>query len=276
MMSALGFSLMGVFVKITAAQGIPVLEMVAARALISVILSYIDIRRKNISALGVRRGLLFARGFVGALALICVYYSLSHLPFAAATVLQYLHPMFTGFLAFLFLKERLSQATFICVILSFLGLIIIVQPAFIFGGTTEHYPLIAILAAIAGAFGSAIAYVLVRKLSQTEDPSVIIFYFPLIALPISVLLLADNVVMPQGWQWLLLLCIGIFTQVGQVGLTKAMQTETAGKATSFSYLQVVFAIIFGMVLFAEVPTLPVIFGSVLIIMGAFINIRVNK
>ena len=270
-LSALGFALMGVFVKIAAAGGIPVLEIVAARALVSAIISYIDIQRKGIPIWGQRRGLLASRGIVGALALMCVYYSLSHLPFAEATVLQYLHPMFTVVLAFILLSERPTVATGLCILLSFFGLLMIVQPNMV-TGSASPYPTFALLAAIAGAFGSAVAYVLVRKLNETEDPSVIIFYFPIIAFPLSLALLGDNAVMPQRWQWLVLLLVGVFTQIGQIGLTKAMQTETAGKATSFSYLQVVFAILFGIAFFNEIPTLSVIIGALMIIAGAFINI----
>ena len=79
-------------------------------------------------------------------------------------------------------------------------------------------------------------------------------------------------VMPQGWAWVSLLFVGIATQVGQIGLTKAMQTATASKATSFSYLQVVFAVILGALLFDEIPTLWTVLGAICILAGAFINV----
>ncbi|ODS23209.1 hypothetical protein AB835_09940 [Candidatus Endobugula sertula] len=123
MMSALGFALMGVFVKIAGIQGVPLMEIVAARALISAILSYSDVRRKKVPLFGQRRGLLLLRGLVGSLALMCVYYSLVNLPFAEATVLQYLNPMFTALLALFFLGERLQLATVMCIVFSFLGLL---------------------------------------------------------------------------------------------------------------------------------------------------------
>ncbi|MGH1485409.1 MAG: DMT family transporter [Cellvibrionaceae bacterium] len=271
-MSAIGFSLMGMFVKLTHAQGIPVLEIVAARALISAVISFVDIKRKGILLLGQRRGLLFLRGTVGAFALMCVFYALVNIPFADATVLQYLHPMFTAVLAILFLRERLHRSTLTCIALSFVGLIVVVRPDFLFGSFTVQYAPIAIIAAILGAFGSAVGYVLVRKLNATEDPSVIIFYFPIIALPLSLLLLGKDIVMPQGWSWLFLLLVGMTTQLGQVGLTKAMQTETASKATSFSYLQVAFAALLGWWVFSEIPTVWTFVGGGLILLGAFINV----
>jgi drug/metabolite transporter (DMT)-like permease len=270
-MSALGFALMGVFVRIAYGQGIPVLEIVAARALISAFISYADIKRKNISPWGQRKDLLIARGAAGAIALIFVYTALAALPFAEATVLQYLHPLFTALLAVIFLREYLQKNTLICILLSVIGLLIIVRPSFLFSGLAGDYPSWAVAAAIAGAFGSAVAYVLVRKLNATEDSSVIIFYFPIMALPLSLLMLGDNIVMPQGWAWLSLLLVGIATQVGQVGLTKAMQTASASKATSFSYLQIIFAMVLGIIFFDEIPTLWTITGAVFIMLGVVIN-----
>jgi drug/metabolite transporter (DMT)-like permease len=270
-LSAFGFSLMAVCVKLASEQGMPVLEIVAARALVSLVLSYLDVKRKGISLLGHKKFLLLSRGTVGALALMCVYFAITHLPLAEATVLQYLHPMFTAVLALIFLKERIQISTILCVVLSFIGLLLVARPEMIFGISKSDLSLFAIGAAVVGAFGSAVAYVLVRKLNETEDASVIIFYFPMVALPISLGLLGSDFVMPSGWTWLTLLFVGIFTQIGQIGLTKAMKTETAGKATAFSYLQVVFAMFLGWIIFSEIPDLWVMTGGGLILVGAIVN-----
>ncbi|PIE38274.1 MAG: EamA family transporter [Gammaproteobacteria bacterium] len=272
LLSALGFALMAAAVKWVHARGIPVLEIVAARALVSLLLSYLDIRRKRIGLWGQRRDLLIARGAVGSLALLCVYYAVTALPLAEATLLQYLHPLFTAVLAWLFLKERLHGATLICMALGVAGLLLIARPALLFAEVQQPLPLLAVSAAVVGALGSAIAYVIVRKLSQSEDPSVIIFYFPLIALPFSLVLLGNDAVWPSGWDWLALLLIGVFTQVGQMGLTKALQTETAARATAFAYIQVVFSIVLGWLLFAELPGLYTWLGGSLIILGALVNL----
>ena len=78
--------------------------------------------------------------------------------------------------------------------------------------------------------------------------------------------------MPSGWTWLVLILVGVFTQIGQIGLTKAMKTETAGKATAFSYLQVIFAVFLGWAIFGEVPDLWVTLGGALILLGAIVNV----
>lgn len=271
LMSALAFAIMTSLVKLVSTYGIPVFEIVAARAMVSLIISYVDVRRKRISVWGNNRKLLMARGAVGSLALICVYFAVTTLPLAEATILQYLHPVFTAILALIFLKERIQRSTIICILFCIIGLLFIVSPSLTFSGSTE-LPLFSVVVALLGALGSAIAYVIVKRLSGTEDSSVIIFYFPLVALPLSLILLGDDFVVPNVEAFVLLIFIGIFTQIGQVGLTKAMQTEVASKATAYSYVQVVFSIIFGWLLFNEVPSLWTWIGGSLIIFGALINV----
>jgi drug/metabolite transporter (DMT)-like permease len=271
LVSALGFSLMAACVKLVASLGIPLLEIVAARSLVSLVISYVDVRRKGLSVWGTQRKLLVARGVVGALALICVYYAVTTLPLAEATLLQYIHPVFTALLALLLLKEGIQLSTILCIVLSLCGLVIMVEPG-IFSGASPRLPWFSVSVALAGAFGSAIAYVLVRRLSQHEDASVIIFYFPLVALPISVALLGDQFVMPDAESFVLLLLVGIFTQVGQLGLTHAMRLETAGKAAAYSYVQVIFAVVLGWVVFGEIPSLWTWVGGGLIISGALLNL----
>ncbi|MEO0538857.1 MAG: DMT family transporter [Cyanobacteria bacterium P01_A01_bin.123] len=269
LLSALGFAMMSACVKTVAGYGIPVLEIIAARASVSLLLSYLDVKRKRLSVWGHNHLLLVARGTVGTLALVCIYYAVSTLPLADATVLQYTHPAFTAILALLFLGESVKRSTVICIILSFIGLIVMVRPGA--SGAMVGLPPLSVMAALVGALGSAVAYVLVRRLSQTEDSSVIIFYFPLIALPVSLLLLGKNFVFPDFNALLLLLLVGVFTQVGQVGLTKAMAAEKAGKVTSYSYIQVIFSAILGVIFFGELPTLWTLTGGTLIISGALVN-----
>ncbi|EJE8556500.1 DMT family transporter [Vibrio vulnificus] len=270
-LSALGFALMSASVKYVSVHGIPLFEIVAARALVSLIISYLDVKRKGISVWGNNKRWLFARGAVGTLALICVYYAVTALPLAEATILQYVHPVFTALLAVLFLKERVQPATLACIVLCLLGVFTMVYPSFDASGVGE-LPMLSVGIALLGAFGSSIAYVIVRKLSRTEDSSVIIFYFPLVALPVSAMLIGDDFVVPDVALILVLILVGIFTQIGQFGLTKAMQTQTAGNASAYSYVQIVFSALLGVVLFNEVPSIWTLLGGSLIVTGALINV----
>lgn len=271
LMSALGFSLMSSLVKLVSTYGIPVFEIVAARSLVSLVISYADVKRKGISVWGNNRKLLIARGMVGTVALMCVYYAITTLPLAEATILQYTHPVFTALLAFLFLGEIVRRTTIICILFCIVGLLFIVGPEALLHGTS-HLPMFSVFIALVGASGSAIAYVIVRRISNTEDSSVIIFYFPFMAFPLSLVLLGDDFVMPSLYELLILLAIGICTQTGQIGLTKAMKTLNAGVASAYSYVQVVFSVALGWLMFSEVPVLTTWLGGALIISGALINV----
>lgn len=261
---------MAVCVKQVSTYGIPVLEIISARALVSLLISYIDVKRKNLSVWGSNKALLITRGVVGAFALICVYYAVITLPLAEATLIQYLYPTFTAVIALIFLKEKVHLSTILCIVLSIIGLSVLVLPDLIQSKQTE-LPSFSVIVAVLGALGTAVAYVLVRKLSQSEDSSVIIFYFPLIALPVAILFPGESFILPNLESLGLLLLVGIFTQVGQVGLTKALQSDTASKATAYSYVQVIFAVILGWMFFAETPSSWFWIGGSLIMTGALVN-----
>lgn len=271
LLSALGFALMAACVKEVSALGIPVFEIVAARAVVSGIISYLDIKRKKIPLWGNNKPLLIARGTVGAFALMFVYYAVTTLPLAEATVLQYLHPVFTAILALFFLKEIIQRSTIICIIVSLIGLLIIIQPNLQVSNMVS-YPWISIMAGVMGAFGSAVAYIIIKKLTKTDDSSVIIFYFPVVAFPISMIMLGSDFVMPSLLATGLLVLVGIFTQVGQVGLTKALDCADANKATAYAYVQVLFSVFIGWAYFSEVPSLTTIIGGSFIMLAALINV----
>ncbi|MCB5160497.1 DMT family transporter [Marinomonas algarum] len=271
LMSAAGFALMATLVKWVSTYGIPVFEIVAARCLVSVVMSYVAVKRKGISILGNNRKLLFARGAIGTLALMCVYYALTTLPLAEATLLQYVHPVFTALLALFFLGEKITKYMVICIALSLSGLLFIAG-ADVFSIAHASLPLLSVVLALMGALGSAIAYVIVRRLSKTEDSSVIIFYFPMIAFPLSVLLLGDNFVMPTFDVFILLIFIGVFTQIGQLGMTMGMKTLAAGVASAYSYIQLVFTVALGWLVFSEIPVITTWIGGALIVCGALVNV----
>ena len=267
LISALGFALMSALVKEAGLLGIPLLQIIFVRAVISIALSLADIHRAGVHPLGHRRVLLFGRGLSGFLALTGVFYALLHLSMAQATILQYLHPVFTALLAFVFLAERPTAATLASITLSLLGLICVVMPYWE-SGASAPASLWPVMAGLGGALGSGIAYTLVRKLVATEHPSVIVLYFPLVCVPGTLFLGGADFVWPTATGWWVLLGVGCFTQVGQLALTKAMQRDAASRVTSLSYLQIIFAAVLGWWVFGEIPTQATVLGGGLILLGA--------
>ena len=267
--SALAFSVMTAFVKL-AGERLPSQEIVFARALISVVLSVSLLARARVALWGTRarRPLLLLRGIFGFAGLSCVFYAVTHMPLAEAVVIQYLHPLFTAVLAAFFLGERVDRGVATGAALSLLGVLLVAKPAMLFGAG-QSLPTLALLAALGGAFFSGCAYVCVRKLGETEHPLVIVLYFPLVTVPATLPTLVGSAVLPEGQEWLWLLCVGVFAQLGQVALTRGMQHESAARATGLSYMQVVFAALWGVLLFDEIPDALAVAGAGLILAGSF-------
>ena len=268
--SAMGFGMMYACVKAVSIYHLPMMEIIASRATICLVLSYLDMQRQGASLWGNHKILLVARGIFGTLSTVGIYYSLTVMPLAEATVIQYLHPIFTAILAVFLLKEGVQLTTVFSVILGLLGLVVIVQPTMA-PDIDNSLPFFGLMTALVGALGSAAAYVLIRCLSHREDYSVIVFYFPLVALPVSLVLLGTDFVLPALWPAFLLVMVGVFAQVGQVGLTKAMTHNDAAIVTAYSYVQIIFSAVLGWVFFDEIPLVTTVIGGVLILFGALVN-----
>jgi drug/metabolite transporter (DMT)-like permease len=264
--SALSFSLMGVCVKQVGGR-IPAAEVVLARAIVSVALSWWMLRRAGIPPWGQRRWLLIWRGAIGTAALLCVYAALAALPLASATVLQYLYPPFTALLAWLMLGERIGKRVLAAMALGWLGVLLVAQP-----GGSMALAWQPVLIAVGGALFTALAYVSVRSLGQSEHPLVIVFYFPLVALPLSLPLVALHPVLPTPVELLWLLGVGLFTQLGQVYLTRSLMALPAARATAISYVQVVFAGGWGWLLFGEAIDAWTIAGAALVLAATLVSL----
>ena len=258
-LSALGFSVMAVLVKL-AARELPTGEIVLVRALVTLALSFALVRRAGLSPWGTQRGKLLVRGVLGFSGLAFFYLSLVRLPLAEATTLQNTVPVLTALLAWWLLGEQVGLAASFAIACGIGGVLLVARPS---GGGD----LVGVGCALAAAASSSFAYVTVRQLSKTEHPLVIVFYFPLVATPLAIPWAAADSVWPTAHGWLLLAGIGCATQVGQVFLTKGLAVEKAGRATSMGYLQICFAIVWQMLVFGDAPSVWTLAGATLIIAG---------
>ena len=181
--SGLAFSLMSVCVK-EIGDKIPISELVFARAVISLIITRLLLFKNNINPWGFQKRLLLIRGFLGTVALFCIFKALTILPIATATVIQYIYPTFTVVCAYFILKEYIFKRIVFSIILGWLGIVLVTQPEWTTNSNILEI-LIATAIAILGALMTSLAYICVRKLSSEENPLVIIYYFPLVSIPIS-------------------------------------------------------------------------------------------
>lgn len=265
-LSAFFFSLMNLLVK-WAGQRLPSAEVVLVRSVISLGISYVMVRRAGVPVWGSRRGALVFRGLIGFAGLMCFFYAIPRLPLAEATILQFTHPVWTALLAALVLRERLTPAVLGSIGLSLAGVVLIARPAFLFGGAAAGLAALPVGVTLLGALCAAVAYVTVRQLSGSEHPLVIVFYFPLVSVPASLPFVFASALWPTPLEWLALAGIGVATQMGQVYLTKSLHEEEAGRASSVSYVQILFAALWGALAFGEYPDAPSVAGAVLIVAG---------
>jgi drug/metabolite transporter (DMT)-like permease len=277
--SALSFSLMGVCVKAVGTR-LPVAEIVLARSAVSLVLSVVMLRQAGLSPWGQRRGLLILRGVIGTGALLCVFAALALLPLAAATVLQYLHPTFTALLAWLLLGERLTPRILLAALLGWMGVLVLTSPGDLsavlgplLGPSQASLPLLGVALAIGGSLLSALAYVSVRALGKSEHPLVIVFYFPLVGLVLTAPLVLAAPVLPNAWELLALVGVGIFTQLGQIGITKGLLGMPAARATALSYGQVPLAGLWGWWFFHETPDPDTALAAALVLAATLLSLR---
>lgn len=251
--AALWFAVMSTLVKL-ASERLPTMQIVFARGVVTLGLAAASLAHGRRSPFGGRTGLLFLRGLIGSCALVCFYAAVVHLPLAEATVVHQTAPLWTALLAAWLLHERLRPRIVVALLGAFAGVLMIARPSWLFGGgPAAPLPWEFAFVALLGAMLSAIAYVTVRRLGRTEDPLVVVFWFPLVTVPMTAPFALPQWTWPTWQEWLLLLGIGASTQIAQVELTRGLAKEAAGRATAVGYLQVAFATLFGAVVFGALP-----------------------
>jgi len=273
-LSALFFCLMTVFVKI-AGQQLETIQIVFIRGIITLLFTSVIIKRKKIYLWGANHKLLILRGIIGTVALFFVYESIQRFPLSEATVIQYLYPIFTALLASFIISENVGNQHYFAIILGFLGVYIILDFPFI--NPESSLNTTNLIIAITGAFLTGFAYVIVRMASNMkESPYVIMFYFPLFTVPMSFPFAYDLWIYPSIDNWIVLLLVGICTQLGQTFLTFGYKLLPASKAAPTSYIQVPFSVLAGSVIFYENISYNFILGSIVIFFSLYLIINKGK
>lgn len=236
------FALMQVGVK--ALPRLPFQEVVLFRALISLALAWVILKRHGLHALGRNKPVLLLRGFCGAFALILFFYTLQTIPLATAVTLQYLSPIFTVLFASAIMKENATWRQWASFAAAMGGVVLV-------KGFDPRVALFDLFLGVLSAMFSGLAYNFVRKLKDSDDPLVVVFYFPLVTVPVIFPFALGNWIWPTPLEWLILLFVGICTQIAQMNMTRAYQAERASDITIYNYLGIIYAIVFGLLLFGE-------------------------
>ncbi|KAJ3309239.1 hypothetical protein HDV04_006303 [Boothiomyces sp. JEL0838] len=274
--SALMFSLMSVLVKL-AGNYFPSIQVVFIRSVIQLVLGVLGCLYLKVEPWGpstVNRWLLVGRGSAGAIGLGCYFFTLINMPLGDGTTIFFMAPAFTSIAAYFALKEQFMGLDGISVIFCLIGVALVSRPEFIFGHTDSpnHYYYdvwIPASAALAGALISSVAYCLVRVVGKRVNFMVHVTYFGAMSTLLSgVILYGFNTPVPvQNWtceQTGILIGVGLMAFTAQCFLNKGLQLAKAGPATLMRNLDIVFAFIFGVLFFNELPRLTSIIGAILI------------
>ncbi len=257
------FSLMNLCVKFI--SHIPAVEVVFFRSVISFAISGAFLLHQRVNLLGNNRKILIIRGITGTIALVTYFFTLQKIPLAGAVTIHYMAPVFTSLLGILIVKERVRPWQFVFFLLSFLGIIVI-------QGVDARIPISLALIGIFGAVFTGLAYNMIRKLKHSEHPLVIIFYFPLVAIPVTGIITIFQWVLPSPRDWWFLLLVGVLTQLGQYYMTKSYQSEELSKVSVISYIGIIFALGYGFIFFDEHYTIIAYFGMVMVMLGVVLNL----
>ena len=261
-LSALSFCFMTIFVKY-AGEELNTFLIVFFRGLFTLCVTYYLIYKNKVYIWGRNKKKLMSRGLSGTFALFFVYESIQRITLSEATVIQYLYPIFTIILATIFLGETSTKKNYAVVFIGLLGVYIVLDFPYFNNNISFNY--IDIIIALIGSVFTALAYVLVRSCSNdNESPYVIMFYFPLFTVPLSLPFTIIHWSEPSLNTWAYIFMVGLCTQLGQTFLTFGYRLLPASKAATTSYIQVPFAALSGFLIFNEDISTNFFLGSLMI------------
>lgn len=258
--SALLFSIMGICIRY-ASHTVDNYTIVFFRNVVGLILFLPFIFKQGIGFVKTEKLWMHSwRSVVGLAAMYGFFYAIAHLKLSNAMVFTYSSPIFIPVIAWLFLKEKITIAMLCAAVLGFIGVFCVAKPD---QGLLNWISVIG----IASSLLASMAFVTVRALTQTEPPERIVFYFCLIGSALSVI--------PMFWMWrtyhvkelLFLIGAGILANVSQIFMSHAYRLAPAGQIAPVNYMAIIFAGVWGFLLWDEVPDLYSVIGFCIILLA---------
>jgi drug/metabolite transporter (DMT)-like permease len=262
-LSTLAFSLANILVK--QVPHIPAMEIVFFRCVIASAFCFVGLHRAGADWKGNNHMLLVMRGLFGTTALFLFFTTLQNIPLASAMTIQYLSPIFTTVIAIFVLSESVARLQWVFYAIAFSGVLLIerfdarISPFFLAIG-------------IVSAFCSGVAYNLVRSMKGREHPLTVVLHFQLVGVVAGFVSLFFNWTTPSGWDWLYLFLIGVFSQLGQIFLTNALQKERVAGVAIINYTGLIYALLAGALIYQESQTSESLAGMLLVVFGVLLSV----
>ena len=261
--SVVCFSIMDICIKWL--NYYPIGEVFFARFFIGLFPIFLIIPRDKIFSFykTKRPGLHAFRAMTGSLAIIALFFGLRELPLADVISLTFGGPIFVTIGSILFLSEKVGFKRWSAVFIGFIGMLLIVQPAFV---DLNYYYITPIIFCV---FFACVA-ISVKSLSRTEPIYRIAIYFTVLNCLLGLATLPYGWVMPSKADVLIFIIMGVSGSIGNLLLTQSYRISEASLVTPIKYLSLVFAIIFGFLIWSEVPKIITLFGAALVVVSSFI------
>lgn len=271
LISTLSFACMNALVKYLVS--FPTIQIVFFRALGSLMITFIYLKKQRINQWGNQKQLLIYRGIVGVTSMILFFWGVHYISVGSAVTLRYIAPLFAGLLAVIYLKEAIKPLQWLFFISAFFGVYLIKN----YDASGSNFGVFLVLLA---AFFSAVVYILISKIGNKDHPVVVVHYFMLIATLVGGVGSLFFWRSPSLYKLILLLSLGIFGFFGQLYMTKAFQNAEAHMVAPFKYVEVIFTMLFGVFILHENYELLHIVGTFLVIVSLVFNVlyktRLNK
>ena len=265
-MSVCAFSIMDLIVKWS--DSYPLGQVLFFRGFFGLVFYFFIIPRDRLKNFYYtkRAGLHFLRCLFGLIALISIFIALRNLPLATVVSISFAAPIFTTIFSIFFLSEKVGLYRWLAVIVGFIGIVVISEPGFSSLNIYFIYPIIFCL-------GLSYVAIAIRQLSTTEPIWLIALNFSAVITIASFFTIPFGWIMPDIKDLILLSFIGIFGGVANLWLSQSYKFSEVSLVTPLKYLALVFAIIFGYLIWNEVPTIKTLLGALLVIISSIIIFR---
>lgn len=262
------FTVMNVFAKLLSANH-SVIEIAFYRNLIAslpFLFMVFILGDRDILIIRSKPVLVASRAVFGSVTIVTTFAAFSLMPMAETTALLFTSSLFIPVLGVIFLKERVGPYRWTAVIAGFSGVIIMLKPS-------GDFFLLGVAVAMVAAFMQASLQIVLRYLGGHERPETVTFYFFVIGTLVTALPLPFVVVQPTLAEIPLLFGVGLSGAAAQWLLSTAFRNAPAAIVTVFNYSGIVWATLFGWLIWNEWPLPAVLVGAAIVIASNFLIIR---
>lgn len=265
-MSVCAFSIMDLLVKWS--QDYPTGEVLFFRGFFGLLLTYFLIPKDKLKSFYKTDRKLehFFRCFAGIIALIAIVVALRELPLAVVVSLSYAAPLFITVLSIFLLGEKVGIFRWIAVLIGFVGVLVISEPGF---NEVNYLYILPIIFCI----GMAFVTITIRKLSSSEPVWLISIFFTLTITFVSLFTIPFGWVLPDFKDFILLALIGVTGGGANLLLTQSYKLSEVSLVAPLKYLSLIFAILFGYLIWDEIPSYKNLVGAALVITASLIILR---